>query len=176
MNDFGPSGSLGVRTEPATLRFERVLPGPIERVWAYLTQEDLRRQWFAAGVMDLRPGAAFELVWRNHELSDPPDPAPEGSDGNRMTCRILACDPPRRLAFAFGAHGDVTIELAPEGDEVRLTLIHSRVPDHATLGRVGPGWHVHLDTLVARMRGARVASLSERMTRLRGAYATMLES
>lgn len=28
----------GVVTEPDAVRFKRVLPGPIERVWAYLTE------------------------------------------------------------------------------------------------------------------------------------------
>jgi hypothetical protein len=34
----------GVLTEPATRAIERLLPGPIERIWAYLTESDLRRQ------------------------------------------------------------------------------------------------------------------------------------
>ena len=54
----------GTLIEPATLRIQRVLPGPIERVWAYLTDSELRRQWFAAGPMELKVGATFELVWR----------------------------------------------------------------------------------------------------------------
>jgi uncharacterized protein YndB with AHSA1/START domain len=44
------------------LRIQRLLPGPIERVWAYLTESDLRRQWLASGTMQLQPGASFELV------------------------------------------------------------------------------------------------------------------
>ena len=52
----------GVLSEPATLTIRRVLPGPIERVWAYLTDSDLRRQWLAAGRMELAVGAPFELV------------------------------------------------------------------------------------------------------------------
>ena len=30
-----------------TVRFERLLPGPIERVWAYLTESEKRRKWLA---------------------------------------------------------------------------------------------------------------------------------
>jgi uncharacterized protein YndB with AHSA1/START domain len=41
-----PHGAL---IEPATLQIQRLLPGPIDRVWAYLTQSDLRRQWMAPG-------------------------------------------------------------------------------------------------------------------------------
>ena len=42
---------------PDTLTIARLLPGPIERVWAYLTESDLRRKWLAAGEMDLTLGA-----------------------------------------------------------------------------------------------------------------------
>jgi DNA-binding transcriptional ArsR family regulator len=50
MNDYG------VVTEPGTVRLERVLPGPIERVWAYLTESVQRRKWLAVGPMELRVG------------------------------------------------------------------------------------------------------------------------
>ena len=52
--------AYGALTEPATLTIQRLLPGPIERVWAYLTDSDLRRQWLAAGEMELKVGAPFE--------------------------------------------------------------------------------------------------------------------
>lgn len=32
----------GTHSEPNTLRLERVLPGPIERVWEYLTDSEKR--------------------------------------------------------------------------------------------------------------------------------------
>jgi len=35
-----PDG-YGALTEPATLKIQRLLPGPIERVWAYLTESNL---------------------------------------------------------------------------------------------------------------------------------------
>ena len=46
----------GVVTEPRTIRMERLLPGPIERVWDYLTDSAKRGKWFAAGKMELRVG------------------------------------------------------------------------------------------------------------------------
>ena len=49
MNEPANPDAYGVLTEPATLKIQRLLPGPIERVWAYLTESDLRRQWLAAG-------------------------------------------------------------------------------------------------------------------------------
>ena len=46
----------GVVTDAGTVRLERILPGPIERVWSYLTESEKRGQWFAAGEMELRVG------------------------------------------------------------------------------------------------------------------------
>ena len=101
--------AYGVLTEPASLKIQRLLPGPIERVWAYLTQSELRRQWLAAGQMDTRAGAEFEFVWRNDELTDPPGQRPPGfPEERRMRSRVIAVDPPRRLVIAWGAAGEVS--------------------------------------------------------------------
>lgn len=154
MSDLSTLDAYGVLTEPDTLTIKRLLPGPIERVWAYLTDSDLRRQWLAAGQMELRVGAPFELVWRNDELTDAPGQRPEGfPEEQRMQSRITECNPPRRLAFAWGDSGDVSFELESQGKEVLLTLVHRRLPDRKTTTMVGAGWHMHLDILVARASG-----------------------
>ena len=55
---------------PATVRLERLLPGPVERVWAYLTESKKRATWLAAGEFDLRVGGSIELHFDNHKLPD----------------------------------------------------------------------------------------------------------
>ena len=142
-------------TAADTVRIERVLPGPIERVWAYLTDGELRRPWLAAGDMDLHEGAPFELVWRNDTLSDPPGRRPDGFDAeHRMQSTIVDVDAPHRLVFTWGRGAEVTFELATIGTSVRLTIVHRRLPDRATLLKVGAGWHSHLDVLADRMAGS----------------------
>ncbi len=146
--------AFGVLTETDTLTIQRLLPGPVERVWDYLTQSELRRQWLAAGEMALAVGAPFEFVWRNDELTDPPGQRPPGfAEEHRMQSRITELDPPRKLAIAWGNTGGVSFELAQKGNEVLLTLIHRRLPDRATMLNVSAGWHMHLDILVARATG-----------------------
>ena len=49
MNDHSTIDAYGTLIEPTTLKIQRLLPGPIERCWAYLTESDMRRQWLAAG-------------------------------------------------------------------------------------------------------------------------------
>ena len=163
--------AYGALIEPATLKIERLLPGPIERVWAYLTQGELRRKWLAAGEMEMRVGAPFELVWRNDELTDPPGERPPGFGAeHRMQSRVTELNPPRKLAFAWQGSGDVSFELTPMGDEVLLTVIHRRLPDRRTLVGVGSGWHAHLDLLVARATGEAFPPFWDVVARLRQEY------
>jgi uncharacterized protein YndB with AHSA1/START domain len=51
MTGFTTQHAYGVLTEPATSNAQRLLPDPIERVWAYLTKSDLRRQCLTTGRM-----------------------------------------------------------------------------------------------------------------------------
>lgn len=171
MNEHATPRGFGVLIEPATLKIQRLLPGPIERIWAYLTENDLRRQWLAAGEMELKVGAPFELVWRNGELTDPPGERPANfPEEHRMQSRISELDPPRKLAITWGSTGGVSFELEHAGDEVLLTVTHSRLPDRATMLNVAAGWHMHLDVLVARARGKEPPSFWHGWSRLKKEY------
>jgi uncharacterized protein YndB with AHSA1/START domain len=148
----------GTLTEDATLTMTRLLPGPIDRVWAYLTESDLRRQWLASGTMEMRKGATFELVWRNSELSDPPGARPEGfGDEHRLNSEIVELDPPHRLGFTWGDTGGVTMELEEKGDEVLLTVTHRRIAERSSQLNISAGWHAHLDVLAAKLAGEPLA-------------------
>lgn len=177
MTDLATLDAYGVLTEPATLKIQRLLPGPIERVWAYLTESDLRRQWLAAGPMEMRVGASFEFVWRNDELSSPPGRRPAGfSEEHRMEGRITELDPPRKLAITWGSTGGVTFELEPRGNDVLLTVIHRRVTDRAILLKVSAGWHMHLDILVARVTGKEPQPFWDGWSRLQKEYEPRMPS
>ena len=171
MTDLATRDAYGVLTEPTTLKLQRLMPGPIERIWAYLTESELRRKWLAAGQMEMKVGASFELVWRNDELTNPPGQRPPGFSGERrMQSRITELDPPRKLVITWGDSGEVSIELEPKGNQVLLTLIHRRLPDRATLLKVGAGWHMHLDILVARATGKKPEPFWDGWSRLRKEY------
>lgn len=154
MNAAATRDAYGTLIEPTTLKIQRLLPGPIERVWAYLTESDMRRKWLAAGRMEMKVGSPFEFVWRNDELTNPPGNKPEGFGAeHRMASRIVELDPPRKITFTWNDSGDVTIELESKGDDVLLTLIHRRLPSRNTMLMVSAGWHMHLDILAARASG-----------------------
>ncbi|MBA1158449.1 SRPBCC family protein [Microvirga mediterraneensis] len=171
MTDLATLDAYGALTEPATLTIQRLLPGPVERIWAYLTQSDLRARWLAAGDMDLTLGAPLELVWRNDGLSDLPTRRPHGfPEEQRMTSRITELDPPHRLSIAWGSTGDVTFTLEPQGADVLLTVTHHRVTDRATLLNISAGWHTHLDILAARVSGETPEPFWESWERLKEEY------
>jgi uncharacterized protein YndB with AHSA1/START domain len=167
--------AYGALIEPATLKIQRLLPGPIERIWAYLTDSELRRKWLAAGAMDMNVGAPFEFVWRNDELSDPPGKRPDGfGEEHRMQSRITELEPPKKISFTWNGSGDVSFELEPRRDKVLLTVIHRRLPDRGTMLRVGPGWHMHLDILVACATGGKPTPFWDGWIRLQKEYDRLL--
>ena len=169
----------GVVTAPGTVRLERTLPGPIERVWRYLTDSERRGTWLATGEMELRVGGRVEHVWHNNRLTTNDDPAPAKyasvAEEARMEGRITAVDPPRLLSYTWGgAPGEqdsvVTFELAPVGDDVRLVLTHRRLTTRDALLGVSAGWHAHLDVLSDRLAGRTPSGFWRNHTRLEGEY------
>ena len=160
---------------PDTIRIERVLPGPIDRVWSYLVQSELRRSWLAGGDMDLISGASFTLTWRNDELTDPPGTRPEGmSEEHSATCTILAIEAPKLLRYTWPDVGDVTFELRSYGSDVLLTLTHARAPSASVVLGVSAGWHGHLDLLGAKLRDERPEPFWDRWQTLRTDYQSRL--
>ncbi len=171
MTDNSTIDAYGRLIEPDTLTIQRLLPGPIQRIWSYLTDSDLRAKWLASGEMETKAGAAFELVWRNGELTDPPGRKPaDFGDEHRMDCTVIAADAPRRLAFTWGANSEVSIDLEEKGNDVLLTLVHRRIPDRDMTLMIGAGWHVHLDVLVARITGTQTEPFWDGWLRLRDEY------
>ena len=139
-----------------TIRLERVLDAPAETVWRYLTEADLRRQWFMGGT-DATAGGEFEMVIDHDHLSEDDVPYPESyaaSKGARFTDKVLRFEPPRLLETTFGGNkGIVTYELSPEGDGTRLVLTHSAITSPTGFQDFGGGWTSHLAVLQEKLAG-----------------------
>lgn len=171
MTDSATIDDYGTLAKDSTLTIRRVLPGPIERVWAYLTESELRRKWLASGEMEMRVGAPFQLTWRNDELSDTRGERPDGfGEEHSMQSEITELDPPRKLGFTWGNTGGVTIELTERNNSVLLTLTHRRIRDRTELENIAPGWHTHLDVLVDRIEGRSPAPFWEHWQRIKQDY------
>ncbi|MEO5807515.1 SRPBCC family protein [Devosia sp.] len=175
MTDLAMPDAYAVITEPATLTMKRLLPGPIERVWTYLSDSDFRRQWLAAGDMQTKAGAPFTLTWRNDELTNPPGDRPEAFAGEHsMDSKITQCREPYLLGFTWGNTGEISIQLEPRGDDVLLTLVHKRLPGHPDRINIAAGWHAHLDLLVNRVSGQTPGPFWDGFLALRAQYVQRL--
>lgn len=144
----------GIVTEAGAVRFERLLPAPPDRVWAYLTDSKLRRTWFAGGEMELWPGGGLTLVFRNSELAPDGEAMPEKFrkyEGMESQGRVLRAEPPRLLVFEWfeesGPPSEVELALEPRGAQTLLTLTHRRLASRDAMVDVSGGWHLHLDVL-----------------------------
>lgn len=158
------------------VRLVRTLPGPIERVWEYLTDSEKRSRWFAAGAMEPRQGGKMDLKFRHADIA-PDEVPPENfkechSPGVTFECVITRWEPPRVLAYTFGGpESEVTFELTPQGREVLLVLTHRAQPgDYPYMAGYASGWHTHLAQLVALLEGAPRPPFWPMHTRLREEY------
>jgi uncharacterized protein YndB with AHSA1/START domain len=132
-------------TTAKSVRFERLLPGPIERVWEHLTETKLLPGWFGEGVIEHHSGGEVRLM------------------GGHIRGVITQWHPPWRLAYTWNVFNPgedishypesyLTFELEPRGEDVLLTLTHVPILD-AFEKQNAMGWHTFLDMLAAAVRG-----------------------
>jgi uncharacterized protein YndB with AHSA1/START domain len=161
---------------PATVRFERLLPGPVERVWSYLTDSKKRATWLAAGEFDLRVGGKIELHFENDKLSD--DVVPAGKGGRHsFEGKITRLEPLRALGHTWiwdGKDSEVLYELTPKGKDVLLT-IHHKLPDERGIKiGVSGGWVVHTGILLDQLNGVKPRPFYTTHERLKKEYEAVL--
>jgi uncharacterized protein YndB with AHSA1/START domain len=127
------------------VRFERTLPGPIERVWEFLTNTERLPAWFGQGRIEPREGGSVTLM-----------------DGH-VRGVVTRWQPPHRLSYTWNVFSPgetasaypesyLTIELESRGEQVQLTLTHLPVLERFEKQNA-MGWHTFLDVLEAALRG-----------------------
>jgi uncharacterized protein YndB with AHSA1/START domain len=156
----GKQKGYGTVTEPGTVRIERLLPGPIERVWAYLTESEKRGKWLASGGMELRVGGRVELKFRHADLSHEktyPEKYKHMEKGATFHAQITRCEPPRLLSYTWAGQSfgesEVSFELTPRGNDVLLVLTHHKIASRQDMVSFASGWHTHLGILIDNLKG-----------------------
>jgi uncharacterized protein YndB with AHSA1/START domain len=154
---------LGEMFRAPGVRFVRRLPGPIERVWAHLTDPAQTPGWYDAGsTVEPREGGRVSL------------------NGGHIRGVVTQWRPPVKFAHTWNVFGPgeavsafpesyLTLELAAAGGEVILTLVHLPV-----LERFEPqnamGWATFLDIVEDTVRGRTVEARRAYMQRNAGLY------
>ncbi|HEY8489915.1 MAG TPA: SRPBCC family protein [Dehalococcoidia bacterium] len=131
------------RLESGTVvRFQRLLPGPIERAWRFLTESEHLAGWLGPGsTIEPRAGGAVSIA--------------EG----HIRGVVTQWQPPRLLAYTWNVFGPratespypesyVTFELREEEGGVLLTLTHLPIIEGFEAQTL-MGWHTLLDLLDA---------------------------
>ena len=166
------------RIAPDAIRLERMLDASPDKVWRYLTEADLRREWFMGGT-DARQSGEFELLVDHDNLSTDDVPYPESyasSKGATWSEKVIRFDPPRLLETTFqgGKNGNVTYELFAEGGRTRLVVTHSGITSGTGPQDFGSGWNSHMTVLQETLAGRRVANFWSLHARSRDAVAEAL--
>ncbi len=141
----------------ASVRFQRVLSAPIDRVWRALTDSGDLVVWLEAGSIGSGEGEAVSIDF----------------DDGPVTGRVTVWQPPRRLEYTWLIEGEpesvVRFELSSSGSATQLDLEHIRLPRSMGTG-YGAGWHAHLDRLADHLTRRLVRGWSERFDAVMDAY------
>lgn len=174
----------GELLSPNTVRFERLLPGPIERVWSYIVDGDKRAQWLCGGDTDAQVGGRIELRFHNATISDEPDdPPPEKYAAmNEKTLyggTITRYEAPSVFAHTWENEetaSEVCYELFEAGEQVRLVLTHSRLDTPEALAGACGGWHTHFGILADILAGRDRRAFWKTHTALEAEYEKRLQA
>ncbi len=178
MNDYGEL------LDEQTVRFERLLPGPIERVWSYLTESDKRAEWLCGGDVETVADGRVDMHFHNVSLSQASDgdiPRPEKytdmPEKMSFAGTVTRCEPPHVLHHTWefeNENSEVCYELSEEGDKVRLVLTHRRLESKDIVLSVSGGWHTHLNVLVDVLNGDTPRPFYKMQTQLEAEYSERL--
>jgi uncharacterized protein YndB with AHSA1/START domain len=147
----------------STLRFERDLSHPVERVWRAITDPAELKTWFPSRVEldELKVGARLHFVFETENV-----PSLDGE--------ITELEPPHLLAFTWG-FDQLRFELEPAAQGCKLVFSCTFTDDGIKAARDGAGWHVCLELLDAYLQGRSVAWQSnERWQELHPAYVAQM--
>ncbi|HUO90550.1 MAG TPA: SRPBCC domain-containing protein [Rhizomicrobium sp.] len=146
MSDNGEMSSV------ACVIFTRTLPGPIEKVWAHITDTKLLPAWFGGdSSIEPRQGGVVRLM------------------GGHIRGVVTQWQPPKKLVYTWNVFdpGDPpdavsaypesypTFALEARGAEVHLTFTHFPVVERF-VPQNAMGWHTMLDILEAGLRGQKI--------------------
>jgi uncharacterized protein YndB with AHSA1/START domain len=127
------------------VQFERVFPGPIERIWEFITDTQRLSGWFGDGSIEPRVGGSVKIM------------------GGHIRGIVTQWGPPRRLTYTWNVFSSeeeessypesyLTFELGARANDCLLELTHLPILERFKKQNA-MGWHTFLDMLGAAIRG-----------------------
>ena len=164
------SDGKGELNRVPSVRFERVLPGPIERVWSFIAETGRLPAWFGTdSTIEPRQGGRVSLM------------------GGHIRGVVTQWQPPKKIVYTWNVFnpGDPpdavsaypesypTFELETRGADVHLTFMHFPVLDRF-VPQNAMGWHTMLDILEAGLCGGRIEARTLYMEKNAALYGVVL--
>lgn len=152
----------------AAVQFERVLPAPLQKVWASLTEPARLAEWYGEGTIEHGEGGKVEFM------------------GGHIRGVVTGWRPNQFFAHTWNvfAPGEtisnwpvsyLEFALSPEGSQTKLTLTHRPI-----MPRMQPqtmmGWHTFLDMLEAGIKGEVVGPRGQYMQKNAALYGVDLNN
>lgn len=160
--------SKGRVVEEAAILFERTLPAPVDRAWAFLTEPARLPEWYGEATIEAREGGRVELMSghiRGVVTGWQPSQFFAHTWNAFMPGESMSSWPVTYLEFA----------LVPDGGSTKLTLTHRPIPG-AMQPQTMMGWHTFLDMLDTAARGERVGPRNDYMQENAGLYGVDLNN
>ena len=155
-------GTLRASDGVGIVRLEDRFDTDVDDLWSALTDPRRVARWLGEVEGDLRQGGEF----RAHYFAS-------GWEG---TCRIEACEPPRRLLLATTSPGEpdgvVEVTLTADGDHTVLVIEDRGVPLEQ-IAAYGAGDQIHVEDLAAYLDGRDRCDARARWQELQPAYDRM---
>ena len=153
-----PPGEVLLDGDGVVLRFDRVVPAAVERVWAALADPATCALWYGAWTGD--PASGSVLVTMSAE---------EGAPVEEVA--VEECLPHTRLVVVLGVPGTgvwrVALDLAPAPAGTALSFTQRFASAQDAAG-AAPGWHYYLDRMTSAVLGEPVAQQWSDYERLGG--------
>jgi uncharacterized protein YndB with AHSA1/START domain len=141
----------------SAVRFVRTLPGPVEKVWAMLTETKRLPEWYGDGAIEPREGGKVQLMgghirgvvtgWRPHEFLAYTWNVFDPGEASASSSEVVGQSKKSRFPISY-----LEFALASEAKAVKLTLTHRPIPAEFQK-QTAMGWHTMLDLIEAGLNG-----------------------
>lgn len=122
-----------------SVRFERALDYPVERVWKAISDPAELAIWMPGTEFEQFAGGKYVHVFQG-----------DSDGGNaRLDGKVMVFDPPRKLVCSYQNGSSIIWALKRQGDGCLLTFenIHGGGAGEEDHLSILTGWHAHLDVL-----------------------------